>query len=84
MKNSAIKLNQLAKDLGLANNDLFECLALLGGEPKKAMSALTPEEVSFVFDYFTQKNAVKDLNAYFANNVAPEKPKKETKKAAAK
>ena len=84
MKNSAIKLNQLAKDLGLANNDLFECLALLGGEPKKAMSALTPEEVSFVFDYFTQKNAVKDLNAYFANNVAPEKPKKEAKKAAAK
>ena len=84
MKTSAIKLNQLAKDLKLTNNDLFECLALLGGEPKKAMSALTPEEVSFVFEYFTQKTAVKDLGAYFANNVAPEKPKKETKKAAAK
>ncbi|MBO6141749.1 MAG: translation initiation factor IF-2 [Ruminococcus sp.] len=84
MKNSAIKLNQLAKDLGLTNNDLFECLALLGGEPKKAMSALSPEEVSFVFEYFTQKNAVKDLNAYFANNVAPEKPKKAEKKTAEK
>ena len=84
MKNSAIKLNQLAKDMKLMNNDLFECLAQLGGEPKKAMSALTPEEVSFVFEYFTQKTAVTDLSAYFANNVAPEKPRKETKKAADK
>ena len=81
MKNAAVKLNQLAKDLALTNNDLFECLAKLGGEQKKAMSALTPEEVSFVFEYFTQKNQVANFNEYFANNVAPEKPEK-TEKAA--
>lgn len=81
MKNSAVKLNQLAKDLGLANNDLIECLSKLGAEPKKAMSALTPEEISFVFEYFTQKTALTDLAPYFANNVAPVKKEKKPAKA---
>ncbi|MBR1663241.1 MAG: translation initiation factor IF-2 [Ruminococcus sp.] len=83
MKNSTVKLNQLAKDLGLTNNDLIECLGTLGGDVKKAMSALTEDEISFVFEYFTQKTALKDLSPYFENNVAPapkeKKPAKEKK-----
>ena len=83
--NKKYKLNELAKDLGLASSKLVECLAALGGEPKKTVSALTPEEVSFVFDFFTQQNQVENFDAYFANNVRPEGvPEKKPAKKAAK
>ncbi len=76
------KLNELAKDLKLANSDVIECLAALGGDPKKTVSSLTPDEVSYVFEFFTQKNQVESFDAYFAANVAPEKPaEKEPAKA---
>ncbi|MBR1765104.1 MAG: translation initiation factor IF-2 [Ruminococcus sp.] len=79
--NKKYKLNELAKDLGLASSKLVECLAALGGEPKKTVSALTPEEVSFVFDFFTQQNQVESFDAYFANTVRPEgAPEKKIKK----
>ena len=77
--NKKYKLNELAKDLGLASGKLVECLAALGGEPKKTVSSLTPEEVSFVFDFFTQQNQVENFDAYFANTVRPEgAPEKKT------
>ena len=66
------KLNELAKDLKLQSSQLVECLAALGGEPKKTVSSLTPEEVSFVFDYFTLNNQAENFDAFFANNVRPE------------
>ena len=69
-----IKLNELAKDLKLSNAEVIECLGALGGDAKKTVSALTPEEVSYVFEFFTQKNQVANFDAYFAANVAPEKP----------
>ena len=66
------KLNELAKDLKLSSAEVIECLGALGGDAKKTVSALTPEEVSYVFEFFTQKNQVENFNAYFAANVAPE------------
>ena len=79
------KLNELAKDLKLQSGDLIECLAALGGDAKKTVSSLTPEEVSYVFEYFTQKHQVENFDAYFAANVAPEKPaEKKPKKEPAK
>ena len=36
------------------------------GSEKKAMTALTEDELNVVFDWFTQKNAVADFAAYFA------------------
>ena len=87
------KLNELAKDLKLTSSQLVECLAALGGEPKKTVSALTPEEVSYVLDYFTLNNQAESFDAFFANNVRPEgeperkqktvkKPAKEAEKPA--
>ena len=74
------KLNELAKDLKLSSNQLIECLAGLSDEPKKTVSALTPDEVTYVFEYFTQKNQVENFDAYFANNVKPEsEPEKKPK-----
>ena len=78
-----IKLNDLAKSLSLANNDIIECLAKLDGAARKTQASLSSEEVNFVFEYFTQNNQVESFDEYFANNVKPvseEKPK-ETKKA---
>ena len=68
----------MAKDLKVTNNDLIECLGKLGGEPKKTQSVLTPEEISYVLEYYTQNNQVDSFDAFYANNV---KPVKEEKKA---
>ena len=76
MKTNKYKLSDLAKDLKLSNNELIECLDKLGGEPKKTQSSLTPEEISYVFDYYTQNNQVSNFNEYFANNTAPAKAEK--------
>lgn len=90
MKTNKIKLNELAKDLKLSANELIECLAKLDGEQRKTQSALSAQEVSYVFEYFTQNNQVENFNDYFANNKKPEtevkaeKPKTEKKPKADK
>ena len=78
MKTTKYKLSDMAKDLKVTNNDLIECLGKLGGEPKKTQSVLTPEEISYVLEYYTQNNQVDSFDAFYANNV---KPAKEEKKA---
>lgn len=75
------KLSELAKDINAAANEVIECLSVLGGEPKKSGAFLTPQEVGYVMEYFTQKNQVESFEAYYANNVKP-KPAKEEKPAA--
>lgn len=72
MKTNKVKLNELAKDLKLSNNELIECLAKLDGEQRKTQSALSAQELSYVFEYFTQNNQVANFNEYFANNKKPE------------
>lgn len=78
--NKKYKLNELAKDLKLSNNQLIECLEKLTGETKKTVSVLTPEEIGYVFEYFTQNNQVESFDPYFAANVKPE-PAEEKKPA---
>ncbi len=77
------KLNELAKDLKLNNNELIECLEKFNGETKKTMSALTTQEVEYVFEHFTQNNQVENFDAFFAANQKPVK-KTADKPAAAK
>ena len=89
MKTTKYKLSEMAKDLKVTNNELIECLGKLGGEPKKTQSVLTPEEISYVLEYYTQNNQVDNFDAFYANNVKPVKeekaaPAKEEKKAAKK
>ena len=59
------KLNDLAKDLKLEANELIECLSAQFGA-KKATTTLTPEEVSYVLELYTQKNQVESFDGYFA------------------
>ncbi len=60
------KVNEVAKDLQATNKEVIEILQTLGGEPKKATTALTEEELDLVFDRVTQKNSVESFDAYFA------------------
>ena len=72
------KVTDVAKDLSVTNKEIIELVAkYFGGEPKKATTALSEEELNVVFEYYTQKNEVKDFNAYFNSRV--EKPKEEKK-----
>ena len=84
IKANKYKLNELAKDLELSNNDIIGCLAEISDDAKKSQSALSPEEVSFVLEYFTQKNQVENFNEFFADNQKPEDIKKQEEEAKAK
>ena len=70
------KLSELAKDINTSSAELIEVLAELGGDAKKTSSVLTPEEVGYVMEHYTQINQVSDFEEYFANNVKPEKTEK--------
>lgn len=80
--NKKYKLNELAKDLGLTNAEVAECLEKLTGEAKKTVASFTPQEVGYVLEYFTQNNQVESFNEYFAANVKPVSEKKKEKKPA--
>ena len=60
------KVKEVATDLGVTTKEVITVLKEQLGVDKKAMTALSEEELNFIFDYFTQKNAVDDLSAYFA------------------
>lgn len=77
------KLNELAKDLNVSNNDLITLLGEAFGSAKKAVTALTDEEISYVLEHYTQANQVESFDAYFAEREEKKKepePAKEEKK----
>ena len=80
------KLGELAKNLKLTSADVIACLDGVFGETKKTVSSLTPEEVTYVFEYFTQKNQVESFDEYFAsgNTIKENKENKENKEKADK
>ena len=84
------KLGELAKDLKLTSAAVIKCLEGAYGEPKKTVSSLSPQEATYVFEYFTQKNQVESFDKYFASGVVKEekkekpKPRKSEKKPAVK
>ena len=60
------RVHDVAKDLGLQNKDVMDILEKYTGDPKKHMTALTEDELNIVFDAVTQKNALPNLDAYYA------------------
>lgn len=60
------KVKEVAGDLDVATKEVIAVLKEKLGVDKKAMTTLNEDELNFIFDYFTQKNAVSDLSAYFA------------------
>ncbi len=60
------KIKDVATDLGVSAKDVIAVLEQYCKVTKKTMASLEESELDVVFDYFTQKNAVENLNAYFA------------------
>lgn len=88
------RVREVAKDLDIPNKEVIDDLAEYFTEPKKYMTALTEEELDVVFDAFTQKRNMENLDEYFADReeTAPavkeeqasaEKEEKPAKKVAA-
>jgi translation initiation factor IF-2 len=60
------KVKEVATDLNVTTKEVAAVLKQYCGSDKKAMTALTEDELNVVFDFFTQKFAAPDFNAYFA------------------
>ena len=60
------KVKEVATDLDVTTKEVISVLKDKLGSDKKAMTTLTEDELNYIFDYFTTKNAVSDLSAYFA------------------
>ena len=89
IENVKYKVADVAKDLKQPVKDVIDVL----GEKfpqKKAQTALTEEELNFVFEHYTKKNEVTSFAPYFATAGQPkpekkkEEPKAEAPKAAEK
>lgn len=84
------KVSEVAKDLNVSNKEVLDILKDYG-EPKKSVTALVEDELDIVFETFTQKRNMENLDAYFASADQPvvaeqpaEVPKAEEKSAPAK
>lgn len=80
---SKIKINEVAKDMGVSGQDMVELLVKLypGSDPRKPTAIMTTEEINLVMEHFSQQNMVDNFDAYFANRTKPEtKDVKKTEK----
>ncbi len=60
------KIHEVAKDLNVSSKEVIEVVSKYCGSTKKSMTTLEEAELDVVFDYFTQKNNMENLNSYFA------------------
>ncbi len=60
------KVKEVATDLDVASKDVIAVLEQYCNVTKKTMTALDESELDVIFDYYTQKNAVENFDAYFA------------------
>ncbi len=79
------KLNELAKDLNISNQEVIDLVKDKFDTVKKPTASLAPDEVNIILEHYTQENQVSDFNGYFAARNEPktqvkvDKPKQETK-----
>ena len=71
------RVSDIAKDLGVPSKEIVELLAKYVQPAKKSATALEEKELDIIFDYYTQKHNMDNLDAYFA-----ESAKREERKAA--
>lgn len=86
MAEEKIRINSLAKDLNVKSKDLIDLLAKHGYGGKSYMTALESEELSIIFEYYTQQNQT-DLTAFFKSyedKIAEKKKREEEEKEKAR
>lgn len=60
------KVKEVATDLDVTTKEVIAVLKDKLGVDKKAMTTLNEDELNYIFDHFTRKNAISDLAPYFA------------------
>ncbi|MBR5539972.1 MAG: translation initiation factor IF-2 [Clostridia bacterium] len=60
------RVSDVAKDFGVAGKEIIELLAKFSNTPKKSATALVEDELDIVFEHYTQKHNMENLDAYFA------------------
>ncbi len=78
------KVKDAANDFALPNKKITEILKKHCNVDKKTMTTLTESELDVLFDVLTREHAVKDFNAYLAQEPVKEEPKEDKKPAADK
>ncbi len=77
------KLSEVAKDLNVPAKDVAQALLEHSGENakrKNAQSTLTEEELNIIFEHYTQKNRINNIEEYLEGRQnKEEEPKPETK-----
>lgn len=79
-KQTKLKINDVAKDLGITGQALSDFLKEKLDVAKKPAASLTPEEMNFVLEHFSQNNQVDTFEEYFAMRNLPRTEKKAEKK----
>ena len=75
------RVHEVAKDLSLPSKEVIELLGKYFSSPKKHMTALEKDELSVIFEHYTQEAATENLDEYFAR--AELRKKKEAEPAPA-
>ena len=73
------RVSDVAKDFNVQSKEIIAVLAERNLSGKKSATALEEHELDIIFEYYTQKHATDNLDAYFAtaNERKKEEPKKE-------
>ena len=74
------KLNEVAKNLNISNQELIDFIKDKLGVVKKPTANITNDEMNYILEHFTQNNQVDSFDAYFASKNAPKQEKKEEPK----
>ncbi len=78
------KLSDVAKDLGVTNQELIDLVKEKFDAVKKPAASLTSDEINYILEHFSQNNQVDSFDGYFASRNAPKPAKKEAPKAESK
>lgn len=74
------KISDIAKDLGISNQELIDFVENKFGEVKKAAASLTADQLNIILENYTQNNQVESFDGYFAKRNEPKPVKKEEPK----
>lgn len=60
------RVHEVAKDLGVASKEVVDLLAANFQGERKSMTALNEQELSVIFNHYTNQNQVESFDEYFA------------------
>jgi translation initiation factor IF-2 len=75
------RVHEVAKDLNLPTKEVVDLLAANFEGERKSMTALNEEELSVVFNHYTNETQVENFDEYFAAGEAKKQAAKEAAKA---